>query len=123
MNKKVDTFKNKYPRRDYTITIRNPEYTSVCPVTGNPDFGTIIIEYVPDKLCLELKSLKLYFYGFRARGVFYESLVNEVLDDLVSACSPRSMKVTGDFTPRGGITSTVTAEYRRRGKKRPGKKK
>jgi len=107
----VDTFPNKYPDRDYTVTIRVPEYTSVCPITGNPDFGTITIEYVPDKLCLELKSLKLYFFGFRDRGVFYESLVNEVLDDLVRAVRPRRMTVTGDFTPRGGITSTVTAEY------------
>ncbi len=107
----VDTFPNKYPQRDYTITIRVPEYTSVCPITGNPDFGTITIEYVPDQLCLELKSLKLYFFGFRDRGVFYESLVNEILDDLVGAAKPRRMTVTGDFTPRGGITSTVTAEY------------
>ncbi len=115
----VETFPNKYPDRDYTITIRNPEYTSVCPITGNPDFGTITIEYVPDKLCLELKSLKLYFFGFRDRGVFYESLVNEVLDDLVRAARPRRMKVTGDFTPRGGITSTVAADYVKpaRGKK------
>ncbi len=107
----VDTFPNKYPDRDYTVIIRVPEYTSVCPITGNPDFGTITIEYVPDQLCLELKSLKLYFFGFRDRGVFYESLVNEVLDDLVRAVRPRRMTVTGDFTPRGGITSTVTAEY------------
>ncbi|MFH1038441.1 MAG: preQ(1) synthase [PVC group bacterium] len=107
----IDTFPNKYSNRDYTITIRNPEYTSVCPITGNPDFGTITVEYVPDKLCLELKSLKLYFFGFRNRGVFYESLVNEIIDDLVTTCSPRKMTVTGDFTPRGGITSTVKAEY------------
>ena len=111
MKTKIETFQNKYPDREYTITIRNPEYTSVCPITGNPDFGTITIEYVPGKLCLELKSLKLYFFGFRNKGVFYESLVNEVLDELVKACSPRRMKVTGDFTPRGGITSTVTVEY------------
>ena len=109
---KVETFENKYPDREYTVTIRNPEYTSVCPMTGNPDFGTIIVEYVPGKLCLELKSLKLYFLGFRDKGVFYESLVNEILDDLVEACSPHWMKVTGDFTPRGGITSTVVAEYK-----------
>ena len=108
---KVETFENKYPDREYTITIRNPEYTSVCPMTGNPDFGTITIEYVPAKLCLELKSLKLYFLGFRDKGVFYESLVNEILDDLVEACFPRRMKVIGDFTPRGGINSTVVAEY------------
>ena len=112
MKSTVETFKNKYPDREYTIVIRHPEYTSVCPLTGNPDFGTITIEYVPGELCLELKSLKLYFFGFRDRGVFYESLVNEILDDLVKACSPRRMKVIGDFTPRGGITSTVTAEYK-----------
>jgi len=111
MASKIETFKNKYPDREYTIVIRNPEYTSVCPITGNPDFGTITIEYVPGELCLELKSLKLYFFGFRDKGVFYESLVNEILDDLVKACSPRRMKVIGDFTPRGGITSIVTAEY------------
>lgn len=112
MESKVETFKNKYPEREYTITIRNPEYTSVCPITGNPDFGTITIEYIPAKLCLELKSLKMYFLDFRDKGVFYESLVNEILDDLVEACSPRKMKIIGDFTPRGGISSTVVAEYR-----------
>jgi 7-cyano-7-deazaguanine reductase len=112
MEAKVDIFENKYPDREYTITIRNPEYTSVCPITGNPDFGTITIEYIPGKLCLELKSLKLYFLEFRNRGVFYESLVNEILDDLVESCSPIRMKVTGDFTPRGGISSTVAAEYK-----------
>lgn len=111
MESKIETFENKYPDREYTITIRNPEYTSVCPITGNPDFGTITIEYVPGRLCLELKSLKLYFLGFRNKGVFYESLVNEILDDLVEACSPRMIRVTGDFTPRGGMTSTVVAEY------------
>ena len=111
MSKKIDTFANKYSRRDYKITIKNPEYTSVCPLTGNPDFGTITVEYIPDKLCLELKSLKYYFFEFRNKGIFYESLVNEVLEDLVSSCSPRWMKVSGDFTTRGGMTSTVTAEY------------
>ena len=107
----IETFPNKYPRRDYTITIRVPEYTSLCPITGNPDFGTITVEYVPDKLCLELKSLKLYFFGFRDQGVFYESLVNEVLDDLVSALQPRRMSVRGEFAPRGGVHSIVVAEY------------
>ena len=111
MTAKVEIFENKYPEREYTITIRNPEYTSICPITGNPDYGTITIEYVPAKLCLELKSLKLYYLGFRNKGVFYESLINEILDDMVEACSPRRMKVTGDFTPRGGITSIVVAEY------------
>ncbi len=111
MRVKVETFPNQYPDREYTITIRNPEYTSVCPMTGSPDFGTITIEYVPDKLCLELKSLKLYFFSFRNKGVCYGSLVNEILDDLVHASSPRRMTVTGDFTTRGGMTSTVVAEY------------
>jgi 7-cyano-7-deazaguanine reductase len=111
MEVKIETFENKYPGRDYRIVIKNPEYTSVCPVTGNPDFGTITVEYVPDRLCLELKSLKLYFFNFRDKGVFYETLVNQVLDDLVESCSPRWMKVTGDFTPRGGMTSVVSAEY------------
>ena len=116
MKKKVETFKNKYHGRDYKITIRNPEYTSVCPLTGNPDFGTVTVEYIPDKLCLELKSLKYYFFSFRNRGIFYESLVNEVLEDLVGASSPRWMKVIGDFSTRGGMTSTVTAEYRKKAK-------
>lgn len=112
MEKKIDTFENKYPDRDYRIIIQNPEYTSLCPVTGNPDFGTITVEYIPARLCLELKSLKFYFFEYRNRGVFYESLINEVLDDLVAVCSPRWMKVVGDFTTRGGMTSTVEAEYR-----------
>lgn len=108
---RLETFENKYPNRDYTITIVNPEYTSVCPMTGLPDFGTITINYVPDKRCLELKALKYYFLEYRSEGVFYEVLVNKVLDDLVAACQPRRMEVVGEFTPRGGMRSVVKANY------------
>jgi 7-cyano-7-deazaguanine reductase len=108
---KLEMFENPYPGRDYSITIRCPEFTSVCPRTGQPDFGEIIIEYSPDKKCIELKSLKLYMQSYRDRGVYYEALTNEILEDLSSACGPRRMKVTSKFTPRGGITTEVAAEY------------
>jgi 7-cyano-7-deazaguanine reductase len=107
----IETFVNPHPRRDYLVRHVAPEFTSLCPRTGQPDFGTIEIEYVPDRLCVELKSLKLYLQGYRQRGVFYEDLVNRILDDLVAACRPRRMTVTGRFTPRGGINSVVTAGY------------
>jgi 7-cyano-7-deazaguanine reductase len=107
----LELFANPRPKRDYTITIRCPEFTSVCPKTGQPDFGTILIEYIPDKLCIELKSLKFYMQGFRNRGIFYEMLTNDILDDLAGACKPRWMRVTSTFTPRGGITTDVCAEY------------
>lgn len=107
----LELFDNPKPGRDYTITIRCPEFTSVCPKTGQPDFGEIIIEYCPDKSCIELKSLKFYIQSYRDRGVFYEALTNEILDDLSGACKPRRMKVTSRFTPRGGITTQVIAEY------------
>ena len=105
----LETFENQFPQRDYEIRIEIPEFTSVCPKTGQPDFGTIIVEYVPDKLCLELKALKYYFQSYRSEGIFYESLVNTVLDDLAKVCKPRHMTITGDFTPRGGISSIVAA--------------
>ena len=105
-------FDNPYPRRDYRITINCPEFTSVCPRTGQPDFGEIIIDYCPDKKCIELKSLKFYMQGYRNRGIFYEALTNEILEDLSKACRPRWMKVTSKFTPRGGITTTVEAEFK-----------
>ena len=108
---KVEMFENPYPAREYSVTIRCPEFTSVCPRTGQPDFGEIIIEYRPDKLCIELKSLKLYMQSYRNRGIFYEALTNEILEDLSSACRPRWMKVTSRFTPRGGIITEVAAEY------------
>lgn len=107
----LETFPNPSPERDYEIAIRCPEFTSVCPKTGQPDFGEIRITYVPDAHCLELKALKYYMVGFRNRGIFYEAVTNQILDDLVSACAPRRMKVVGDFSARGGITTTVTAEY------------
>jgi len=107
----LETFPNPRPERDYDIQIRCPEFTSVCPKTGQPDFGEIQISYVPDQSCIELKSLKLYLGGYRNVGVFYEAVTNAILDDLVAACHPRRMKVTGAFTARGGITTTVVAEH------------
>lgn len=104
-------FHNPYPNRLYTVTHVNEEFTSVCPATGLPDFGTITIEYVPDKLCIELKSLKYYYLSFRNRGIFYESVINEVLEDLTGALMPKSMTVRGEFTTRGGLHSTVESSY------------
>jgi 7-cyano-7-deazaguanine reductase len=108
----LETFPNPRTERDYTIQIRCPEFTSMCPKTGLPDFGEIRIDYVPDAACIELKSLKYYLMSYRNQGVFYETVTNQILDDLVAACSPRRMTVTGAFTARGGITTTVVAEYR-----------
>ena len=105
----LETFANQFPERDYTIEISCPEFTSVCPKTGLPDFGTIHIAYCPDALCIELKSLKYYLLNFRNQGVFYEHLTNTILDDIVEACAPRWCEVRGEFTPRGGIRTTVTA--------------
>ncbi len=107
---KLELFDNPSPGRDYTITISCPEFTSICPKTGQPDFGEIVIEYCPDKLCLELKGLKYYMQSYRNKGIFYEALTNEILDDLAAACKPRWMKVISKFTPRGGISTVVTAE-------------
>ncbi len=107
----LETFPNPQRGRDYEISIRCPEFTSVCPKTGHPDFGEIRITYVPDERCIELKSLKYYLFEFRNKGIFYEAVTNQILDDLVAACSPRRMTVVGDFTPRGGITTAVTATY------------
>ena len=108
---RIESWENQY-RRDYTIKIVHPEFTSVCPKTGLPDFGVITIEYLPGKLCLELKSLKYYFLQYRNFGVFMENIANRVLDDVVKAIKPRSCVVTGDFTPRGGLRSVITAEYK-----------
>ena len=107
----LETFPNPSPGRDYSIEIVCPEFTSICPVTGQPDFGTISFTYTPDKTCVELKSLKLYLQTFRNQGIFYEAATNRILDDFVRACSPRRCRVTGAFTPRGGITTTVTCVY------------
>ena len=108
---KIEVFENKYPDRDYLITHVNEEYTSVCPKTGLPDFGKITIQYIPDQFCLELKALKYYFLEFRDQGIFYESVINQILDDLVKACKPRYMEITGDFTTRGGMHSQVKSIY------------
>lgn len=107
----IETFPNPRPEREFEIAIDCPEFTSMCPKTGLPDFGTIRIRYVPDARCIELKSLKYYLLEFRNKGIFYEAATNQILDDLVSACAPRRMTVIGDFTARGGITTKVTAEY------------
>jgi 7-cyano-7-deazaguanine reductase len=107
----IDTFPNPRPERDYEIAISCPEFTSLCPKTGLPDFGEIRITYTPDALCLELKALKYYMIGFRNRGIFYEHVTNQILDDLVSAIHPRRMTVVGDFSVRGGIKTVVTAAY------------
>ncbi|HET9265144.1 MAG TPA: preQ(1) synthase [Vicinamibacterales bacterium] len=109
----LETFPNPQPGRDYDIEIRCPEFTSLCPKTGLPDFGEITITYVPDELCLELKALKYYIIEFRNKGIFYEAVTNQILDDLVGACQPRRMSVVGDFSVRGGIGTTVTATYRK----------
>ena len=107
----LETFPNPRPERDYEIAINCPEFTSVCPKTGLPDFGEIRITYIPDAHCIELKSLKYYFIAFRNRGMFYEAVTNQILDDLVAVCRPRRMTVVGDFSVRGGIKTVVTASY------------
>ena len=107
----VETFANPNPGRDYTIEIVCPEFTSLCPKTGQPDFGTITFTYTPAALCVELKSLKLYLQRYRDQGAFYETVVNRLLDDFVKACRPARCKVVGAFTPRGGITTSVTCLY------------
>jgi 7-cyano-7-deazaguanine reductase len=110
-NPPLETFANPHPSRDYTITHTCPEFTAVCPKTGQPDFGTIRVSYVPDGRCVELKSLKLYFFSFRDRGIYYEDVTNVILDDLVRAMRPRRMKVEGIFNVRGGISSVVEVTY------------
>jgi 7-cyano-7-deazaguanine reductase len=111
---KIETWKNQYPDKVYEINIEIPEFTCICPKTGLPDFALIKIEYSPAKDCLELKSLKMYTIFFRNIGIFHEHLVNKMLDDLVGACWPRRVKITGVFNPRGGIQTTVTREYRKK---------
>ena len=109
----LETFPNPRPEREYEIAIHCPEFTSVCPKTGLPDFGEIRITYVPGASCVELKSLKYYMIEFRNKGIFYEAVTNQILDDLVAAIQPRRMRVVGDFSVRGGIKTSVTAEYAR----------
>ena len=109
--KLLETFDNQFPARDYEIQIVAPEFTSVCPKTGQPDFGTVTITYTPDKKCVELKSLKYYLQSYRNQGIFYENVTNTIMDDLVGALEPRFMKIESAFSARGGITETVTVKY------------
>ncbi len=111
----LETFPNPAPERDYTIRIRVPEFTCLCPKTGQPDFAELTLEYVPDLLCVELKSLKLYVWSYRDQGAFHEAVTNQMLEDLVGATSPRFMRLTAEFNVRGGIFTTVVAEHRARG--------
>lgn len=107
----LEVFPNQYAGRDYEIEIRCPEFTSVCPKTGQPDFGLLTFTYVPAETCVELKALKLYLQGFRNEGIFYEHVVNKILDDFVEACHPKWARLVGEFSPRGGITSKITATF------------
>jgi 7-cyano-7-deazaguanine reductase len=107
----LESFQNPKPNRDYEIKFVFPEFTSLCPVTGQPDFATITLIYVPDHLCVEMKSLKLYYFAYRNKGIFYEGVVNTILDDLVALLKPRSMTVIGEFAVRGGTAGIVTAKY------------
>ncbi|HKJ09205.1 MAG TPA: preQ(1) synthase [Gammaproteobacteria bacterium] len=111
-SKELDTFPNPHPQRDYTIRIRIPEFTCLCPKTGQPDFATLNLEYVPAARCVELKALKLYVWSFRDEGAFHEDVTNRILEDLVEACAPRFMRLTAEFNVRGGIYTTVVAEHR-----------
>jgi len=111
MNVKIETFQNPKPNRKYLITHVNPEFTSVCPITGLPDFATITIKYIPDELCIELKSLKYYFLEFRNKGIFYEAVTNLILDELVETCQPIEMEVITEWSFRGGIRSVIEAKY------------
>jgi len=110
--KMLETFENPNFGRDYTIRMEIPEFTCLCPKTGQPDFATIHIEYVPAKLCIELKALKLYIWSYRDEGAFHEAVTNRILDDLVAACDPQFMRITAEFNVRGGIYTTVIAEHR-----------
>lgn len=123
-SKRLETFPNPAPGRDYTIRFTCPEFTCLCPRTGQPDFATFTVTYVPDRICVELKSLKLYLWSFRGEGHFHEAVTNQILNDLLAATRPRRMTVTGDFSVRGGIHTLVTADYdapQGRGKKRMGR--
>ena len=115
----LETFPNPAPERDYWIRHVCPEYTALCPVTGQPDFGTIVIRYVPDRLCVELKSLKLYLWSYRDEGAFHEAVTNRICDDLVGLLSPRLLRLRARFFVRGGISTSVVAEHRKPGWKQP----
>ena len=111
----LELFPNPKPERDYTISLECPEFTCLCPKTGQPDFATLHIHYIPDRLCIELKSLKLYLWSFRDQGTFHEAVINQILDDLVAACQPRWMQIDGEFLVRGGIYTTVSVDYEQPG--------
>ena len=114
-SKRLETFANPSPRRDYRIRVEIPEFTCLCPMTGQPDFATLLLEYVPDRLCVELKSLKLYIWSYRNEGAFHEAVTNRILEDLVRSTRPRHMRLTARFNMRGGIATTVVAEHCKRG--------
>jgi 7-cyano-7-deazaguanine reductase len=114
-SKELEVFENPQPDRDYTIRIRMPEFTCLCPKTGQPDFATLHLEYVPDMSCIELKSLKLYVWSFRDEGAFHEAVTNRILADMVAACEPRFMRLSAEFGVRGGIYTTVVAEHKKAG--------
>ena len=114
-SKELETFPNPQPGRDYTIRIRIPEFTCLCPVTGQPDFATLHLEYIPEERCVELKSLKQYIWSFRDQGAFHEAVTNEILQDLVDALAPRFMRLTSEFNVRGGIYTTVVTEHQAEG--------
>ena len=111
----LETFENPYPNRDYVMETVCPEFTSVCPKTGQPDFGTLVITYIPDQVCFELKSLTLYLQSYRNVGAFYEDVTNRILDDLVAVTDPRWLELRAEFTPRGGISSTITVAHHKAG--------
>ncbi len=118
-SRELETFPNPQPARDYTIRIRVPEFTCLCPKTGQPDFAELLIEYVPDQLCVELKALKMYVWSFRDQGAFHEAITNQILADLVAATQPRFMRLSADFNVRGGIYTTVVAEHHAEGWQAP----
>ncbi len=115
----LDSFTNPDPERDYTIHIDTPEFTCLCPLTGQPDFASIEVQYVPDQLCLELKALKLYFWSYRDQGAFHEAVTNQILSDLVAAIDPRFMRVNAEFNVRGGVYTRVVVEHRAKGWQAP----
>jgi len=114
-SKDLETFPNPHPERDYTVRIRTPEFTCLCPKTGQPDFAILHLEYVPDQACIELKSWKLYVWSFRDEGAFHEDITNRILNELVTACQPRFMRLRAEFNVRGGVYTDVVAEYRQPG--------
>ena len=114
-SKRLQTFANPAPARDYRIQMEIPEFTCLCPLTGQPDFATLLLEYVPDRLCVELKALKLYAWSFRDEGAFHEAVTNQIANDLAGACAPRFLRLSGKFNVRGGIYTTVVVERRKPG--------